>query len=82
MEPYASNQFKRRIFPRVQERLKLTSFSDKIVNHNYKFDGVDTVHVFSVDTMPMNDYKAFRPAALRRALGHRRYQTNHGAVSG
>lgn len=43
--------------PRVQERLKLTSFSDKIVNYNYKFDGVDTVHVFSVDTMPMNDYK-------------------------
>ncbi|MEE0775866.1 MAG: FN3 associated domain-containing protein [Bacillota bacterium] len=43
--------------PRVQERLKLTSFTDKVVNYNYKFDGVDTVHVFSVDTMPMNDYQ-------------------------
>lgn len=42
---------------KIQERLKLTSFTDKVVNYNYKFDGVDTVHVFSVDTMPMNDYQ-------------------------
>lgn len=41
---------------RIAERLKMTMASEEAVNHNYKFDGEDTVHITSVDTMPMNDY--------------------------
>ncbi len=41
---------------KIQERLKLTASTEEIVNHDYKFDGVDSVHILSVDTMPMHDY--------------------------
>lgn len=42
---------------RIAERLKMQASTEEAVNHNYKFDGEDTVHITSVDTMPMNDYK-------------------------
>lgn len=42
---------------RIAERLKMTASTEEAVNHNYKFDGSDTVHITSVDTMPMNDYQ-------------------------
>lgn len=42
---------------RIQERLKLSASTEELVNHDYKFDGADTVHILSVDTMPMTDYK-------------------------
>lgn len=41
---------------RIAERLKMTMKTEIAVNHNYKFDGEDTVHITSVDTMPMNNY--------------------------
>ena len=41
---------------RIAERLKMTMATSEAVNYNYKFDGSDTVHITSVDTMPMNDY--------------------------
>lgn len=42
---------------RIAERLKMTTYTDTAVNYNYKFDGSDTVHITSVDTMPMGDYQ-------------------------
>ena len=41
---------------RIAERLKMTMATSEAVNYNYKFDGSDTVHITSVDTMPMNNY--------------------------
>lgn len=43
--------------PRIAERLKMTLSTEEAVNHSYKFDGADTVHITSVDTMPMHDYQ-------------------------
>lgn len=42
---------------RIVERLKMTTYSSEAVNYGYKFDGSDTVHITSVDVMPMSDYQ-------------------------
>ena len=42
--------------PKVSERLYSLSIVGKVTNKNYDWVGVDTVKVYSVDTMPMNDY--------------------------
>ena len=42
---------------RIAERLKMTMKTEIAVNHNYKFDGSDTVHITSVDTVPLVNYQ-------------------------
>ena len=41
---------------KVSERLHSESIVSKVTNKNYDWVGVDTVKVYSVDTMEMNDY--------------------------
>lgn len=41
----------------VDERFKLGSLTGAAVNNNYDFIGVETVNVYSVPTVGMNDYK-------------------------
>lgn len=43
--------------PKVSERLHSESIVGKVTNKNYDWVGVDTVKVYSVDTMTMNDYQ-------------------------
>lgn len=43
--------------PKVSERLYSESIVGKVTNKNYDWVGVDTVKVYSVDTMTMNDYQ-------------------------
>lgn len=42
--------------PNVDERFKLGSLTAGIVNNNYDWIGVETVKVFSIPTVAMNDY--------------------------
>lgn len=42
---------------KVSERLYSESIVGKVTNKNYDWVGVDTVKVYSVDTMTMNDYQ-------------------------
>jgi N4-gp56 family major capsid protein len=40
----------------VDERFKLQSFTESVVNQNYDWDGVNSVTVYSVSTAPMGNY--------------------------
>lgn len=42
--------------PKVDERFKIGSVTEKIINQNYEWTGVDTVKVYSLDHSPLNDY--------------------------
>ena len=42
---------------KVDERFKLGSLVNAIINRDYDFTGVKTVKVYSIDTAPMSDYK-------------------------
>lgn len=41
---------------KVQERFKLGSLTDRAINREYDFVGVNAINVYSVPTAPMNDY--------------------------
>lgn len=41
---------------KVDERFKLKSLTDAAVNHDYDWAGVDTINVYSVPTVAMNNY--------------------------
>lgn len=40
----------------IDEKMRDGSLTDTAVNHDYKFDGVNKVSVYSVPTVPLNDY--------------------------
>lgn len=40
----------------IDEQLSKDSLTDKAVNKDYNFDGVNKVNVYSVETVPLNDY--------------------------
>ena len=40
----------------IDEQLSKDSLTDKAVNKDYDFDGVKKVNVYSVETVPLNDY--------------------------
>lgn len=42
---------------KVSERLHSESIVGKVTNKNFSWEGVDTIKVYSVDTMTMNDYQ-------------------------
>ena len=42
---------------KVDERFKLGSLVNAVINRDYDFVGVQTVKVYSIDTAPMNDYQ-------------------------
>lgn len=41
---------------KIDERFKLGSLTDRAVNHEYSWEGVNTINVYSVPTVGMNDY--------------------------
>ncbi|PKR86102.1 phage major capsid protein [Heyndrickxia camelliae] len=41
---------------KVDERFKLKSLTEVAVNHDYNWAGVDTINVYSIPTVGMNDY--------------------------
>lgn len=41
---------------KLDEAFKLSSYTDAYVNKDYDFDGVNTVNVYSLDTVPLVDY--------------------------
>lgn len=41
---------------KVDERFKLKSLTEGIVNHDYDWDGVQTVKIYSIPTVALNDY--------------------------
>jgi N4-gp56 family major capsid protein len=41
---------------KVDERFKLSSFTESVINQNYDWDGVNSVTVYSVSTAPMGNY--------------------------
>ena len=41
----------------IDEQLSKDSLTDKAVNKDYDFDGVNKVNVYSVETVPLNDYQ-------------------------
>lgn len=41
---------------KVDERFKLKSLTDAAVNHEYDWAGVDTINVYSIPTVAMNNY--------------------------
>lgn len=41
---------------KVDERFALQSLTEAAMNKDYDWDGVDTVKVYAVDTVPMGDY--------------------------
>lgn len=43
--------------PKVSERLHSESIVGKVTNKNYDWAGVDTIKLYSVNTMTMNDYQ-------------------------
>lgn len=49
---------------KVDERFKLQSLTEAGVNHDYKWDGVKTIHIYSFPTVALNDYD--RTAATNR----------------
>lgn len=42
---------------KVDERFSLLSLTEKVMNKDYEWNGVDTVVVYGVDTVAMGDYK-------------------------
>lgn len=40
----------------IDDQLSKDSLTDKAVNKDYDFDGVNKVNVYSVETVPLNDY--------------------------
>ena len=42
---------------KVDERFTEQSITERAVNAEYDFDGVDTIHIYSVGTAELNDYK-------------------------
>lgn len=43
--------------PKVDERITIKSYTGKSLNKDYKFEGVDKITVYSIDTAPLNFYK-------------------------
>lgn len=41
---------------KVDERFKLKSLTEAAVNRDYDWTGVDTIYVYNIDTVAMNDY--------------------------
>lgn len=41
---------------KVDERFKLKSLTDKAVNHEYNWEGVNAITIYSIPTVGMNDY--------------------------
>ena len=41
---------------KVDERFKLKSLTEPFVNHDYTWEGVKTLHVYSIPTVALNDY--------------------------
>ncbi len=41
---------------KVDERFKLKSLTEAFVNHDYTWEGVKTLHVYSIPTVALNDY--------------------------
>lgn len=41
---------------KVDERFKLSSLTDSIINFDYDWTGVDTVKVYSIETSELSDY--------------------------
>lgn len=41
---------------KVDEAFKKASFTAPLVNNDYNFDGVDTIHVYRIPTVSLNDY--------------------------
>lgn len=50
--------FAEKYSPQVDERFTLGSLTGGVVNNSYDFIGVETVKVYSIPTVGMNDYKA------------------------
>lgn len=42
---------------KVDERFTIASLTNKAVNNDYDFTGVDTVKVYNIPTVPLNDYE-------------------------
>lgn len=42
--------------PKVLERFKFGSCTEGLFSHNYSWTGVATVQIYSIDTLPLNDY--------------------------
>ena len=42
--------------PKVVERFKVGSMTEGLFTNDYEWTGVATVRVYSVDTLPLNDY--------------------------
>lgn len=40
----------------IDERFKIASITDAAVSHDYNFDGVKKIHVYSAETVELNDY--------------------------
>ena len=53
---------------KVDERFKLGSLVNALINKDYEFTGVKTVKVYSIDTAPMNDYQRSGLARYGEAL--------------
>lgn len=41
---------------KVDERFKLKSLTEAFVNHDYDWEGVQTLHVYNIDTVALNNY--------------------------
>ena len=41
---------------KVDERFKLKSLTEPFINHDYTWEGVRTLHVYSIPTVALNDY--------------------------
>lgn len=41
---------------KVDERFKLGSLTESLVNNDYNWDGVDTIKVYNIPTVPLNNY--------------------------
>lgn len=41
---------------KIDERFKLGAITENTVNHDYKWEGVNSINIFSVPTVGMNDY--------------------------
>jgi N4-gp56 family major capsid protein len=41
---------------KVDERFKLKSLTNSAVNHEYKWEGVNAINIYSIETVSMNDY--------------------------
>ena len=41
---------------KVDEAFKLASFTAPLVNNDYNWDGVDTIHIYRIPTVALNDY--------------------------